>query len=124
MSTNMAMVEYFISEFYGAKSVLLDVMVTDDFRFEMKGSPTLGFKKYVLMTMAIRNLVNLNIYDIYSDDDLVFEMKYLLDVMMIKGGFDSEINGTITVTVRDNLISKISVTRSRIDEDLQKFMPE
>lgn len=124
MSTNMAMVEYFIGEFYSGKLANLDVLVTEDFTFKMLKSPTLNFSKFVIMAKAISNLVKLNVYDMQSNDDQIFKMKYLLDVMIPTGGFGTEIFGTIIVTVKDNLVRNITVTRSRIDEDLQKHMPE
>lgn len=122
MSNNREMVEYFINEFYCSKSANLDVLVTDSFVFEMDKAPSLNFKKYVLLTMAIRNLVKLNIHEIRSADDQVFKMKYTLDVMRFMGGFGSEIYGTITVVLKNDLVDKIIVTRSRIDEELEKYI--
>ncbi|MBL1241832.1 MAG: hypothetical protein COB13_008265, partial [OCS116 cluster bacterium] len=50
------------------------------------------------------------------------EMKYQLDVMILKGGFDKEIFGNITVVVKQDLVDKILVTASRKDKNLEKYM--
>lgn len=122
MSTNKDLVDYFIGEFYSGKLANLELLVTEDFMFKMVGFPKLNFKRFVKMANAISNLVKLNIQEIVSADDLTFEMKYLLDVMIFKGGFDKEIYGDITVVVRDGLLDKILVTASRKVKNLEKYM--
>ncbi|PCI88478.1 MAG: hypothetical protein COB24_03000 [Hyphomicrobiales bacterium] len=122
MSTNRDLVDYFIGEFYSGKLANLELLVTEDFMFKMVGFPKLNFKKFVKMANATSNLVKLNIQEIVSADDLTFEMKYLLDVMIFKGGFDKEIYGNITVVVRDGLLDKILVTASRKVKNLEKYM--
>lgn len=124
MSINRDLVDYFISEFYSGKLANLELLVTEDFRFKMVGFPKLNFKRFVKMASATSNLVKLNIQEIISVDDLTFEMDYLLDVMIFKGGFDKEISGNITVVVKDGLLEKIMVTASRIDKNLKKYMSD
>ncbi|MBL1419888.1 MAG: hypothetical protein COC24_005200 [Alphaproteobacteria bacterium] len=122
MSTNKDLVDYFIGEFYSGKLANLELLVTEDFMFKMAGFPKLNFKKFVKMANVTSNFVKLNIQEIVSADDLTFEMKYLLDVMIFKGGFDKEIYGDITVVVRDGLLDKILVTASRKVKNLEKYM--
>lgn len=122
MSTNKDLVDYFIGEFYSGKLANLELLVTEDFMFKMVGFPKLNFKKFVKMASAISNLVKLNILEIGSVDDQTFEMNYLLDVMIFKGGFDKEIYGEITVVVKDGLLEKILVTASRKVKNLEKHM--
>lgn len=122
MSTNQDLVEYFIGEFYSGKLANLDLLATEDFVFKMVGFPKLNFNRFVIMANAISNRVKLNILEITSEDDQTFEMKYQLDVMILKGGFDKEIFGNITVVVKQDLVDKILVTASRKDKNLEKYM--
>ena len=122
MSTNKQLVDYFVGEFYSGKLANLELLVTDDFSFKLTGFPKLNFKKFVIMANAVSNRVKLNILEIVSIDDLTFDMKYSLDVMILKGGFDKEIVGEITVVIKEGLFHKILVSASRKDKNLQKYM--
>lgn len=116
------MVEYFIGEFYRTNSVNLSHIVTPTFKFDMVGTLPLSFPLFVKLTEAIRNVVKLNVYDLHSDDDVVFRMKYLLEVLKPFGGFGIEITGTITVTLIGDLVDRIDVTRSHCDGELKKYL--
>uniref|UniRef100_A0A2A4YUM4 SnoaL-like domain-containing protein n=1 Tax=OCS116 cluster bacterium TaxID=2030921 RepID=A0A2A4YUM4_9PROT len=110
------MVEQFVNDFYHAKPEDLSDIVTSSFTFRSPLSQKLDFGQdldfiqYRNYSKRYFNNLKAKQQVISSEDDVIFKVKFILEMLSFNSDFLKEISGIVTLTIKDDLVDCVEVT--------------
>lgn len=116
MSSNLRMVEQFVNDFYHAKLADLSDIVTTSFTFrsplsqKLDFGQDLNFHQYRNYSKRYFNNLKAKQQVISSDDDIVFKVKFILEMLSADNDFLKEISGIVTLIIKDDLVDDVEIT--------------
>ena len=115
------MVEQFVNDFYHAKPEDLSDIVTASFTFcsplsqKLDFGQNLNFQQYSEYSKRFFNNLKAKQQIITSEDDVIFNVEFILEMLSADSDFLKEVSGVVTLTIKHDLVDHVEVT---YNEDL------
>lgn len=115
MSSNFRLVKQFVSNFYHASPTDLAGIVSSTFKFrsplshQLEFGDELDYDQYLLYSKIYFNNLRAKHQILTSEDDLVFNLTFILEILSDENGFLNELKGSAIIKLKDCLVDDVEL---------------